>query len=105
MFIYKFYNAILVTLEDKPYANMTIPGMIQLYVVVGKPIIGSIYGNCANFIKTLKQNLTFIGKHLKSVYFDKYNKFIFIDRLVPTLEKTVCLKDNHLDTMCEFSYR
>lgn len=51
MFIYKFYNVILVTLEDKPYANMIIPCKVQSYMAVGKPIIGAINGSCANFIK------------------------------------------------------
>ena len=40
----------LVTLEDKPYANMTLPRKVQSYMVVGKPIIGVINGNCASSI-------------------------------------------------------
>ena len=35
----------LVTLEDKPYANMTIPRKVQSYMAAGKPIIGSINGS------------------------------------------------------------
>lgn len=40
----------LATLEDKPYANMTIPGKVQSYMAVGKSIIGAINGSCSNFI-------------------------------------------------------
>ena len=48
--LYKTADAMLVTLEDKPYANMTIPGKVQSYMAVGKPIIGAINGACASFI-------------------------------------------------------
>ena len=49
--LYRIADAMLVTLEDKPYANMTIPGKVQSYMAVGKPVIGAINGSCANFIK------------------------------------------------------
>lgn len=49
--LYEIADAMLVTLEDKPYANMTIPGKVQSYMASGKPIIGSINGSCADFIK------------------------------------------------------
>ena len=48
--LYKIADAMLVTLGDKPYANMTIPGKVQSYMAAGKPIIGAINGSCANFI-------------------------------------------------------
>lgn len=48
--LYKIADTMLVTLEDKPYANMTIPGKVQSYMAVGKPIIGAINGSCSNFI-------------------------------------------------------
>ena len=38
----------LVVLEDKPYANMTISGKVQSYMAVGKPIMG---GSCIYFIR------------------------------------------------------
>lgn len=69
----------------------------------GKPIIGVINGSCANFIvnngigyvcksgdsealaKLIKgldlNKLKEIGEHSKKVYFKKYSKNIFIDRL------------------------
>lgn len=107
--LYKIADAMLVTLEDKPYANMTIPGKVQSYMAAGKPVIGAINGSCANFIvnngignvcksgdsetlaKLIKgldlNKLKEIGEHSKEVYFKKYSKNIFIDRLLLTLEK------------------
>ena len=107
--LYKIADAMLVTLEDKPYANMTIPGKVQSYMAVGKPIIGSINGSCANFIRNNEvgyacnsgdsealakliesldiNNLKEIGKHSREVYFKKYCKEIFINKLISTLEQ------------------
>ena len=106
--LYKMADAMLVTLEDKSYANMTIPGKVQSYMAVGKPVIGAINGSCANFIKNndigyacpsedsgalanLITNLDLkelqkIGEHSKDVYFKKYSKSIFMKRLISTLE-------------------
>ena len=106
--LYKIADAMLVTLEDKAYANMTIPGKVQSYMAVGKPVIGAINGSCANFIKNnnvgfaclsgdsealanLIKNLDLkelqkIGEHSKDVYFKKYCKSIFMNRLIATLE-------------------
>lgn len=106
--MYALADVMLVTLEDKPYANMTIPGKVQSYMAVGKPVIGAIKGSCANFVKNneigytcqsenheelanlikhldLKQ-LRIIGEHSKQVYFAKYSKSIFMDKLISTLE-------------------
>ena len=106
--LYKIADAMLVTLEDKPYANMTIPGKVQSYMAVGKPVIGAINGSCADFIKNndigyacpsgdsealanlikgldLKE-LQMIGERSKDVYFKKYSKSIFMNRLISTLE-------------------
>lgn len=106
--LYKIADAMLVTLEDKTYANMTIPGKVQSYMAVGKPIIGAINGSCSTFIKdneigftcpsgdsealaNLIKNLNInelrtIGKHAKDVYFKKYSKSIFMNKLISTLE-------------------
>lgn len=106
--LYKIADLMLVTLEDKPYANMTIPGKVQSYMAVGKPIIGAINGSCANFIKNndvgfacpsgdiealanlIKgldiKELQMIGERSKDVYFKKYSKSIFMKRLISTLE-------------------
>ena len=106
--LYKIADAMLVSLEDKPYANMTIPGKVQSYMAVCKPVIGAINGSCANFIKNndigyacpsgdcetlanLIKNLDLkelqkICEHSKDVYFKKYSKSIFMKRLISTLE-------------------
>lgn len=107
--LYKAADVMLVTLEDKSYANMTIPGKVQSYMASGKPIIGAINDSCANFIvnngigyvcksgdsetlaKLIKgldlNKLKEIGEHSKEVYFKKYSKNIFINRLLLTVEK------------------
>ena len=106
--LYKIADAMLVALEDKPYANITIPGKVQSYMAVGKPIIGTINGSCANFIKNNEvgfacesgnsevlanliksldlKELQSIGKHSRDVYFKKYSKSMFIDKLITSLE-------------------
>lgn len=88
---------------------MTIPGKVQSYMAVGKPIIGAINGSCSNFItnngvgyacssedykalatliKKLDLNeLKIIGTHSKEVYFKKYSKKLFIERLLSELQK------------------
>ena len=48
--LYRIADAMLVTLEDKPYANMTIPGKVQSYMAAGKSIVGAVNGSCANLI-------------------------------------------------------
>lgn len=107
--LYKIADVMLVTLEDKPYANMTIPGKVQSYMAAGKPVIGSINGSCSSFINNneigyvcasgdyealanLIKNLDIkelcrIGKHSREVYLEKYRKSIFIDRLVSNLKE------------------
>lgn len=108
--LYKVADAMLVTLEDKPYANMTIPGKVQSYMAAGKPIIGAVNGSCANFIRNNKvgyacnsnnskalasiikglqvSDLTKIGMQAKEIYFKKYCKRIFITKLI---EKINCI--------------
>jgi len=105
--LYKIADVMLVALEDKPYANVTIPGKVQSYMAAGKPIIGVINGSCSNFIVNnqigyvapsenfeslarLVKNLVFdeinkIGKNSKETYFKKYSKNIFLSRLVSAL--------------------
>ena len=100
----------LVTLEDKPYANMTIPGKVQSYMAVGKPVIGAINGSCSNFIvnnnigyavksgdsqaladlirELSVEDLKQIGIHSREVYFKKYSKKLFMDKLLFTLNQS-----------------
>lgn len=107
--LYKVADAMLVTLEDKPYANMTIPGKVQSYMAAGKPVIGAVNGSCANFvvnnnvglvcnstdykalsniIKNAKiDELRNLGNSAKNVYYKKYNKRIFIKKMLDFLSK------------------
>ena len=109
--LYKMADAMLVSLENKPYANMTIPGKVQSYMASGKAIIGSINGSCAAFIKQNEigyvcqsgdakalanlirgldiSQLKSIGRHSKEVYLKDYSKKKFIDRLSIILEDLV----------------
>lgn len=107
----RFYNiadVMLVSLENKTYANLTIPGKVQSYMAAGKPIIGSVTGSCARFIIENKigyvcpsndsnalvnlikgltiDDLVKKGKKAKQLYDAKYKKAIFLDRLVAELE-------------------
>ena len=106
--LYQKADAMLVTLEDQPYANMTIPGKVQAYMAVGKPIIGSINGSCADFIKSneigfvcgaedysslakiisnlSKEELLKIGNHTKKIYFEKYSRELYITSLINYLK-------------------
>ena len=106
--LYKLADAMLVTLEDKPYANMTIPGKAQSYMAAGKPIIGAINGSCNNFIvnnqigysvssgdyqalanlilELDETELKQIGKKSREVYFSKYSKNNFIAKLLDELK-------------------
>ncbi len=107
--LYKLADAMLVTLEDKSYANMTIPGKVQSYMAAGKPIIGAINGSCANFIndnnigyssiagdsvllakiiKELDKNkLQEIGHNSKNAYLKNFAKKTFIVKLIDALKK------------------
>lgn len=102
--LYRLADAMLVTLEDKSYANMTIPGKVQSYMAAGKPIIGAINGSCANFI--LKNEIGYVcpscdyyalaniiislntndllrlGKKAREVYFKELRKSLFIKKLL-----------------------
>ena len=106
--MYALADVMLVTLEDKPYANMTIPGKVQSYMAVGKPIIGAINGSCSNFIinnmvgysvgsedyealaKTISclnnEALIVIGNSNKKTYHKKYSKSKFFNTILLELE-------------------
>lgn len=106
--MYEKANAMLVTLENKSYSNMTIPGKVQSYMAAGKPIIGAVSGSSSNFIKDneigysvesgdynglakIIQNLNIneliiIGKHAREIYLQKYSKERFILKLMRELD-------------------
>lgn len=105
--MYALADAMLVTLEDKSYANMTIPGKVQSYMAAGKPIIGAVNGACANFIKENNiglvcnagdceslaclikhfdsEKMTSIKNRCRSTYLLSYSKEIFISILIQKL--------------------
>lgn len=112
---YKFADGMLVTLEDKTYANMTIPGKIQTYMATGKPIVAAINGSTSNFIKENNigyvcdaqdssglaeiikkldvEELKVIGKKAKNVYFNKYSKECFFNKLAEVLNNIILKND------------
>lgn len=47
---YSMADVMLVTMEDDPVLNLTLPGKVQTYMAAGKPIIGSINGEAAKVI-------------------------------------------------------
>lgn len=109
--LYKIADAMLVTLENKPYANMTIPGKVQSYMAVGELIIGAINGACANFIlnndigfacasgdatslaQLIRQSnideLRDKGVNSKKIYFEKYSKDKFINIMIDRIKGLV----------------
>ena len=48
---YKKADAMLVTLAADPVLSLTLPGKVQSYMAVGKPIVGAIDGETQNVIK------------------------------------------------------
>lgn len=47
---YSMADAMLVTMEDDPVLNLTLPGKVQTYMAAGKPIIGAINGETKRVI-------------------------------------------------------
>lgn len=106
-YFYNMADVMIVALENKEYAKLTIPGKIQSYMAAGRPILGAISGSgnkfiknnqigfavesedyigFANLVKDLpKKNLFKIGKHARECYLKHYSKEIFIDKLIREL--------------------
>lgn len=51
---YKIADAMLVTLKADPVLSLTLPGKVQSYLAVGKPIIGAIDGETSTVINEAK---------------------------------------------------
>lgn len=51
---YKKADAMLITLQADPVLSMTLPGKVQSYMAVGKPIIGAINGETKRVIEEAK---------------------------------------------------
>lgn len=104
----KFYamaDAMLVTLSDDPVLSLTLPGKVQSYMAVGKPIIGAIDGEtkfvieearcgfCGNAgdAEMLAENIkrfisshtdrTLMGQNARSFYEKNFEEKLFMDKL------------------------
>ena len=102
---YSKADAMLVTMKDDPILNQTLPGKVQSYMAVGKPIIGAINGEAKKVIEEAKCGycgksecaeelanniLKFISKstdrktmakNSRKYYEDNYRKELFIEKL------------------------
>ena len=109
----KFYamaDAMLVTLRSDPVLNLTLPGKVQSYMAVGKPIIGAINGETAEVIKTAKcgycgnaedvdglvenirafvksKDKQSMGKNARTFYETFFSRDKFMDKLEKELER------------------
>ena len=102
--IYAKADAMLVTLADDPVLSLTLPGKVQSYMAVGKPIIGAINGETKILIKDaqcgfcgkandaaeLAENIkrfiesedrATMGKNARKYYEENFQKKIFMDKL------------------------
>lgn len=110
---YQKADAFLITMQDHPVVNSTLPGKTQSYLATGKPILGSISGECqrvieesscgycANaedldaFYKVIlkayhnQELLKQMGKQGKQYYEDHFNKEKLLDRLEEILWNVV----------------
>ena len=103
----KFYakaDAMLVTLASDPVLSLTLPGKIQSYMAVGKPIIGAIDGetkiiieaaNCGfcgkansvdEFVENVKKFINSkdraaMGRNARKYYEENFKEELFMDKL------------------------
>ncbi len=106
---YALADVVLVTLEDKPYANMTVPGKVQSYMATGKPLLGAVNGATAALIKKSesgvvvnaedhealakailelkKSDLEQYGKNARKYYLEYFSKEYFMNKLNESLTK------------------
>ena len=108
----KFYakaDAMLVTLADDPVLSLTLPGKVQSYMAVGKPIIGAIDGetkavvedaqcgfcgkaddaaelaeNIKRFIQS--EDRVAMGQNARKYYEENFEEKLFMDKLEDKLE-------------------
>lgn len=72
-------DAMLVTLAADPVLSLTLPGKIQSYMAVGKPIIGAIDGETKAVIETAQCGLCGKADNVDELV-ENINKFIGSDR-------------------------
>lgn len=65
--IFKYSQALLVTLTSKEIFSYTIPSKVQAYMAAGKPIIASINGECARIINEAGAGLTSPAEDAKAL--------------------------------------
>ena len=108
--LYEKADAMLVTLASDPVLSLTLPGKVQSYMAVGKPIIGAIDGEtkrvindaecgfCGNaddaielvnnikkFIETRDRSV--MGKKARKYYEENFEVKIFMDKMEQNFER------------------
>ncbi len=107
---YAMADAMLVTLKADPILSLTLPGKVQSYMAVGKPIIGAIDGETRNVIEDAKcgfcgsaenvnelvENIkkfistdekVLMGKNARMYYENNFEKKIFMDKLEKSFDE------------------
>lgn len=108
-YFYAKADALLVTLAADPILSLTLPGKVQSYMAVGKPIIGAIDGETKHIIKEagcgycgkaesieeLVNNIKMfikkdtdrisMGENARNYYEENFLKHVFMDKLESTL--------------------
>lgn len=102
--LYAIADAMLVTLKSDPILSLTLPGKVQSYMAVGKPIIGAIDGETRTVIEDAKcgfcgkaddvtelvenirrfvgsQNKTEMGLNSRKYYEENFQERLFMDKL------------------------
>ena len=97
-------DAMLVTLTADPFISLTLPGKVQTYLAVGKPIIGAAFGEIPNVIKEAQcgycakagdpyglaqaircfienKNKEQLGKNARLYYEQHFTRKMFMDKL------------------------
>lgn len=108
---YKKADAMLVTLAADPVLSLTLPGKVQSYMAVGKPIIGAIDGETTHVIQDAhcgfcgaadnaqeladnvrkflsSEDVPQMGKNARTYYEENFTQLRFMDTL--ELELTAC---------------
>lgn len=108
---YALADAMLVTMKNDDFLNMTLPGKVQTYMAAGKPIIGAVGGETAfvineakcgfcseaeapevlaeNVRKFIKADKNEMGKNAQKYYEEHFKKSGFIDALESTMSLLV----------------
>lgn len=104
-------DAMLVTLVADPVLSLTLPGKVQSYMAVGKPIIGAIDGEtkavieeakcgfcgkaedafelASNIIKFISfDNRKMLGENARDYYMTNYKEKLFMDKLESSFDHT-----------------